>query len=128
MRVRPSDDRPDDCTGRQPGSPRAGIRARLVDLERVVSAPKRPVDWMPAEWSDDPECEAAWLDGIEGAVEWDPQTKRWAWWVRPTGDRCEWPEMFDSGSRPAKQTARLAVEGALRRADSTYGRKTEGEW
>jgi hypothetical protein len=97
-----------------------------AEQETPMSAPQ--IDWSQAEWSDDPQTEAAWLDGIEGAVEWEPETKRWAWWVRPTGDRSEWPELFDSGSRPAKQTARLAAEGAMRKADSRYARKTNGEW
>lgn len=80
--------------------------------------------WEESEWDED--VEAAYLNGIEGAVELDRHwstgelTGNFVWWVKATAERCEWPELIDSGAASTRLDAKAAAQKAMRKADASY--------
>lgn len=80
-----------------------------------------PVEWNESEWND--LGKSAWLNGIVGDVHPDMEahpTKRWAWDVRPSSSRCEYPELFDCGNAPSEEVAKRKATQAMMRADKRY--------
>ncbi len=85
-----------------------------------------PQDQWPVGWSvpapDDP-ARLSWsgLDGIVATVEVDPSGS-WSWMVRPSGTRCEWPEVHSCGYAGDGAAARAAASRAMADADREYPR------
>lgn len=82
-----------------------------------------PVEWFPSEWNDD--GFSAYLDGIVGDVYPDdspytPHDLPWAWSVKPTSTRCEWPELIDYGNAQSAEVARRKATQAMVKANEQY--------
>lgn len=84
------------------------------------------VQWFESEWNDHKEAAGGWLNGIMAdvypAVDWDTDlpTGQWDWDVKASSDRCEWPELIDSGTCATVSEAKRKAEDAMRKADATY--------
>lgn len=61
----------------------------------------------------------------------DPESDspdKWWWMVKPTGRRSEFPEVYDCGLVDTEESARLAAEASLIKADAAYGTMSPEGW
>jgi len=81
----------------------------------------KEIQWGRSEWNDHPEALMGWLDGIE--IDIHPSTfeeGQWAWSVKPTSSRCEFPELFNCGDAATPAECKKVAEESARRADASY--------
>lgn len=84
------------------------------------------IEWMRSEWNDHPQAQAGWLDGIMGDIypeeDWysNEPTGKWDWEVKPTSERCEWPELIDCGVCDTAAQAKAKCEEIMRKANASY--------
>ena len=83
------------------------------------------IRWDPSEWADT--GFAADLNGIYADV-YLQENGAWAWIVKPSGRRCEYPELFDCGDARTEQSAKNKAEVALKKADRSYRTMGEDGW
>jgi len=86
--------------------------ARARRLERIVSG----IQWKRSEWSEG--GYAAVLNGI--LVDVTKDGLEWRWTVKPSAARCEWPELYGSGSTFTLRAARIAAARSTVDADAAY--------
>ena len=74
------------------------------------------------EWEESSE----WADGGYAAVlrgiiiDVVPEGDEWHWTVRPSSARCEWPEVYSSGTAFTLRAARIAAAHKAAKADAQY--------
>ena len=75
--------------------------------------------WFESELND--EGFTAVLNGIEADVWFDIEDGRWTWTVKPSAERCEWPELWDFGDAASPEEAQAAAWESAQRADKSFG-------
>lgn len=75
------------------------------------------VIWRDSEWDDD-----GWSADVNGicADVFPSASGGWAWVVKPSGSRCEFPEVYGSGWAKSPQAAKNKAAASALKADASY--------